>query len=105
MVALHRGGRALRELSKEFGCSTWSIRGWVKRAERDAGTGDGGLITTEREELTRLRRENRKLREEREILSNVWSAPRLQGLFRRWATSTFRVNVSGLFTEPLSSWP
>jgi transposase len=71
MVALHRGGRELRELSKEFGCSTWSIRGWVKRAERDAGTGDGGLTTMEREELTGLRRENRKLREEREILSKA----------------------------------
>ena len=71
MVALHRGGRSLRELSKEFGCSVFSIRGWDKRAQRDAGVGDGGLTTLEREELTRLRRENRKLREEREILSKA----------------------------------
>jgi transposase len=44
---------------------------WVKRAERDEGQGDGGLTTAEREELTRLRRENRKLKEERDILSKA----------------------------------
>ena len=71
MVELHRSGRSLNELATEFGCTTWSIRQWVKRAERDAGRGDGGLATAEREELTRLRRENRRLREEREILSKA----------------------------------
>lgn len=81
MVELHRAGRSFNELSKEFGCTSWSIRQWVKQADRDAGRGDGGLATAEREELTRLRRENRRLREEREILSNVWSAPAEQGLF------------------------
>jgi transposase len=44
---------------------------WVKQADRDRGRGDGGLTTAEREELSRLRRENRKLREEREILSKA----------------------------------
>jgi transposase len=43
----------------------------VKRAARDSGKGDGGLTTAEREELNRLRRENRKLKEEREILSKA----------------------------------
>jgi len=38
---------------------------------RDAGKGDGGLTTPEREELSRLRSENRKLKEEREILSKA----------------------------------
>ena len=71
MVELHRTGRSLRELSKEFGCTTWSIRTWVKQAARDEGRGDGGLTSGEREELTRLRRENRRLREEREILSKA----------------------------------
>jgi transposase len=61
MVELHRTGRSLRELSKEFGCTTWSIRTWVKQADRDAGAGDGGLTSSEREELARLRRENRRL--------------------------------------------
>jgi transposase len=71
MVALHRTGRGFDELAREFGCTSWSIRQWVKRADRDEGRGDGGLTSAEREELTRLRRENRKLREEREILAKA----------------------------------
>jgi transposase len=71
MVELHRTGRSFNELAKEFGCTTWSIRTWVKQADRDAGRGEGGLTNAEREELTRLRRENRRLREEREILSKA----------------------------------
>ena len=71
MVALVRSGRSPSELSKEFGCTSWSINRWMKQAERDMGRGDGGLTTVEREELTRLRRENRQLRVEREILSKA----------------------------------
>jgi putative transposase len=62
MVELHRAGRKFDELAKEFGCTSWSIRQWVKQADRDTGRGDGGLSTAERQELTRLRRENRELR-------------------------------------------
>jgi transposase len=71
MVELHRSGRSFNELAEQFGCTSWSIRMWVKQADRDRGRGDGGLTTAEREELSRLRRENRKLREEREILSKA----------------------------------
>ena len=71
MVELHRTGRGFDELAKEFGCTSWSIRQWVKQADRDTGRGDGGLSTAERQELTRLRRENRQLRLEREILSKA----------------------------------
>ena len=71
MVDLWRAGRSLHELAREFGCSTWSIRQWAKQAARDVGKGDGGLTMAEREELTRLRRENRRLKEEREILSKA----------------------------------
>ena len=71
MVELHRSGRKFNELSKEFGCSSWAIRYWVKRADRGSGRGDGGLTSAEREELTRLRRENRKLLQERDILSKA----------------------------------
>jgi transposase len=52
----------------------------VKQADRDAGRGNGGLTSAERQELTRLKRENRQLKEEREILSNVWSTPGMQGI-------------------------
>ncbi len=71
MVALARSGRTARSLSKEFGPTAWTIALWVKQDKRDAGKGDGGLTTAEREELSRLRRENRKLKEEREILSKA----------------------------------
>lgn len=71
MVELVRVGRKYDELAQEFGCSSWSIRQWVKRADRDGGRGDGGLTSEERRELARLRRENRQLRLEREILSKA----------------------------------
>lgn len=71
MVGLVRSGRTPASLSKEFGPTAWTIALWVKQAARDAGDGDGGLTSTERAELTRLRRENRRLKEEREILSKA----------------------------------
>jgi transposase len=71
MVGLVRSGRSPAELAREFEPTAWTISLWVKKAERDGGKGDGGLTTPEREELGRLRRENRKLKEEREILSKA----------------------------------
>jgi transposase len=71
MVALLHSGRTAASLSKEFGPTAWSISLWDKQAGRDARKGDGGLSSAEREELTRLRRENRTLKEEREILSKA----------------------------------
>lgn len=71
MVELVRAGRLPEDLSREFEPTAQSIRNWVAQTDRDAGRGDGGLRTTEREELTRLRRENRQLRLEREILSKA----------------------------------
>ena len=71
MIELHRAGHPLSELSQRFGPSIWAISRWVKQADRDERRGDGGLTTTEREELTRLRRENKRLQTEREILSKA----------------------------------
>jgi transposase len=71
MVDLVRAGRKPAELSREFGPTAWTISLWVRQEARDRGKGDGGLTTAEREELIRLRRENRKLKEEREILSKA----------------------------------
>jgi transposase len=71
MVELARAGRKPGELSREFGPTPWSISLWVKQADRDAGRGDGGLTTSEREELARLRRENKRLKVEREILAKA----------------------------------
>ena len=62
---------APEELAKEFEPSAQSIRHWVKQAQLDEGKRTDGLTTHEQEELVRLRRENRRLREEREILSKA----------------------------------
>jgi len=71
MVELVRAGRIPEELAREFECTSQSIRNWVAQADRDDGRRQDGLTTAEREELTRLRRENRRLREEREILAKA----------------------------------
>jgi transposase-like protein len=54
-----------------LGISCESLRHWLKQADLDAGRRTDGLTTEEREEIRRLRRENRVLREEREILKKV----------------------------------
>ena len=71
MVELVRAGRTPEELSREFEPSAQAIRNWVAQADRDAGRRSDGLTTPEREELRRLKRENRQLRQEREILAKA----------------------------------
>lgn len=71
MVALVRSGRDPEELAKEFEPSAQSIRNWVAQAERDSGKRQDGLTTEERDELRKLRRENKILREEKEILKKA----------------------------------
>ena len=71
IVELVQAGRSPEELGREFEPTAQSIRNWVAQARRDGGCGDGGLTTAEREELSHLRRENRQLRLEREILSKA----------------------------------
>lgn len=71
VIELVRSGRSPEELSKEFEPSTNAIRRWVQQADRDSGRRSDGLTTAEREELRRLRREIKVLREEREILAKA----------------------------------
>ena len=59
------------QLAKEFEPSAQAIRNWVAQADRDEGRREDGLTTVEREELSRLRRENRQLKLERDILSKA----------------------------------
>ncbi len=68
---LVREGRSPTELAREFEPTAESINAWVKQADRDEGRREDGLTTQEREELGRLRRENRQLRLEREILAKA----------------------------------
>jgi transposase len=71
MVELVRSGRTPEELSREFEPTAQSIMNWVRQAERDAGRRTDGPTSVEREELIRLRRENQRLRQERDILSKA----------------------------------
>jgi transposase len=66
MVELVRSGRTPKELAREFEPTVQSIWNCVHQAERDGGARkDGGVTSLEREELTKLRRENHRLRQER----------------------------------------
>ncbi len=71
IVELVHAGRNPKELAREFEPSEQTIRNWVKQAELDSGRRTDGLTTEERGELRRLRRENRQLKLEREILKKA----------------------------------
>lgn len=71
LLDLVRAGRTPESLSREFHVAAQSIRNWDRQAALDEGRRTDGLTTEEREELNRLRRENRMLREEREILKKA----------------------------------
>ena len=71
IIELACSGRPIAQLAREFEASANAIRKWVKQSGLDEGLRSDGLTTAEREELNRLRRENRVLREEREILSKA----------------------------------
>ena len=71
LVEMVRAGRSPAELAEQFEPSEQCIRNWVKQAERDSGKRQDGLTTAEKEELQRLRRENKELRMEKEILKKA----------------------------------
>jgi transposase len=71
LVDLVRSGRTPESLAQEFEPTAQSIRNWVAQADRDEGRSNDGLTSAERAELTKLRGENRRLRQEREILKKA----------------------------------
>ena len=71
VVALFRSSeKSIAEISRDLDLTESSVRRWVAQAEVDAGQREG-LSSAEREELVRLRKENRVLREERDILKRA----------------------------------
>ena len=76
LLDLVRAGRTPESLEREFHVSAQSIRNWKRQEDLDSGRRGDGLTTSEREELNRLRRENRRLLQERDILKKaaIWFA-------------------------------
>lgn len=68
---VRESGKKMAEVAGDLGVSTESLRHWIRQHEVDSGEREGLTTTVEREELQRLRRENRILREEREILKKA----------------------------------
>ena len=67
---IESSGRSIPDICRELDLTASAVRRWVEQAEVDRGRKDG-VTSAEREELERLRRENRILREEREILKKA----------------------------------
>lgn len=82
ILELVRAGRSAKALAQEFEPSEQTIRNWVKQADLDNGRRTDGLTSEEQAELRRLRRENRQLKLEREILKKAaaWFARETKSL-------------------------
>jgi transposase len=70
-VQMLRAGRTPRELAESLGVSEQTLRNWRRQDQVDRRQRDDGLTTDEREELRRLRRENVRLRQERDLLKRA----------------------------------
>jgi transposase len=71
MIELVRSGRTPEELARQYEPSAQAIRNWVAEADREASRGSDGVTLEDRAELQRLRAENRRLRQERDILAKA----------------------------------
>jgi transposase len=71
---VRESGKTVGEVARELDLTETALRHWVQQAAIDQGKGpEGALTTAEKEELTKLRRENRTLRVERDLLVK-WAA-------------------------------
>ena len=89
VIALAQAGRSAKELAAEFEPSEQTIRNWIAQADADAGTRHDVLTSAERQEMARLRKENRQLKVERDILGKAaaWFA-RETGTIPRGSTGS-----------------
>ena len=70
-IELLRAGRTPRELSESLGVSEQTLRNWRRQDRLDRHERDDGLTSDERDELRRLRRENQRLTQERDLLKRA----------------------------------
>ncbi len=68
---LRSGNKTIRGLSRDLGVSDQTLRNWLRQGDIDAGRRRDGLTSAEREELRRLRTENRTLHMERDLLKKA----------------------------------
>lgn len=85
IIALARAGRGVESLARAFEPCAAPIAGWIRQAGIDGGARDDGPTSLERAELARLRKENRQLRMERDILSKGRSS-KAPSVRARWTT-------------------
>ena len=70
-LELVRQGRSIPDVAESLGITAQSLRNWKRQDDRDRGERDDGLTSAKREELRRLRRENKRLEQERDILKRA----------------------------------
>jgi transposase len=89
VVELARAGRGIDELAEKFQLAPQTVRNWVKQTDIDAGRRSDGLTTEDRQELSKLRRENKRLTIENEILSKAaaWFARETDAIPRKSSDS------------------
>jgi transposase len=96
IIELVRAGRTPAELAQEFEPTAPTMSNWVAQADRDDGQRQGGLTSAEREALRKLRRENRQLRQEREMLAKAaaWCAQQTHSIPNRSSRLSRRIRPS-----------
>src|SRR5690625_2226528 len=71
IIELARSSRSIVEITSEYEGSEQTIRNWIRQADINAGHRHDGLSSEEKQELSRLRKENRRLQQERDILAKA----------------------------------
>ena len=97
-----KGGELVSKVAKELGLIEQTLRNWVKAADQGELKSKVKAVTAEEMEVSRLRAENARLKQELAIIKNVWSAPDLQAsiIFEQKGVC---INVSGLLVQRVAA--